>query len=226
MIGRFELNSKYKIPAACVIAGCILVVSIVIILPRENLTFSWSVAIGDEFEFNVSAYGMIEDPPGYLVESIELSIIANTTIVVTIDSLPSIDIKSEEKFLDAVFENKVSTRFSNGSDIPTNISSALNGLVSRFFMPVGNWNFLDSLFPDSPEDAGQLEFGCNTYLSQLNNDSFFFGHRYYNVDAGSWWHGYISCSNGVPHVIVTASSSYHPSYVFYSWTFRLDLISD
>ena len=191
-------------------------------VPSHN--FEWGVSVGDEFELYCSANGVVEYPP-YNAESIALSILANTSIIVRIETLPSVDISSETDFLDFVSLNKVSTRFTNGSSIPTNISSTLNSLISKFIMPIGGWDYLDSLFPDSVQDAGQIDTYCDTYTSQRNNETFTFGYRYFIIDAGHWWYGNVSCSNGAPLVIMTASASYHPPYVSYSWTFRLDRIT-
>jgi len=213
-----------KVAVVWVIILGFIVATSVIFGPKEAPSFSWAVTIDDEFEFNATASGFIEYAPYGTVEAIALSCIANTSIVAKIVYLPTRNIDSEDTFLDVVLVNKVSTRFSNGSSIPSNISSTLNNLISRFIMPIGAWGYLDSLFPDTPEDAGQHEFGCNTYLSRLENQTLYFGHRHFNVDAGSWWYGSVSCSDGTPLTMTTASLSYHPPYVAYSWQFTLKLI--
>ena len=217
-------RTKKAAIAVCFIVLGLLFVDSIVMFPWEQPTFSWGINSGDEFEFNVTAFGAIEYPPLGSSEPIVLSSIANSSITVRIESLPTPIILTETDFLDLISAIKVSSRFSNGSDIPTNVSVQLNELISRLFIPIGAWEFLDSLFPDTTEDAGQHEFGCNTYLSKLYDTSFFLGHRRFNVDAGSWWHGNVSRSNGAPLSIETSSSSYHPPYEYYSWTFKLTLI--
>ncbi|MFW9844735.1 MAG: hypothetical protein ACFFEV_09175 [Candidatus Thorarchaeota archaeon] len=187
--------------------------------------FEWAISVGDEFELNCSAYGYISYPP-HQAESISLSVLVNTSIIVRIVNIPSINITSETDFLNLVSINKVSTRFTNGSSIPSNIASTLNSLISKFIMPVGGWEYLDFLFPDSLSDVGQEEYSSDTYLSQLDDESLMFGYRYYYIDAGHWWNGNVFVSNGLPTCIETASSSYHPGYVQYNWTFRLDFVSN
>ncbi len=218
------MDKLKKVAVVWVIILSFIVATLFVFGPKEAPSFSWEVTVDDEFEFIATASGFIESAPFGTVEPIVLSRIANTSIVAKIVYLPTRNIESEDSLLDVVLVNKVSTRFSNGSSIPANISSTLNKLISRFFMPIGAWDYLDSLFPDTPEDAGQHEFGCDTYLSRLENQTFYFGYRHFNVDAGDWWYGSVSCSNGTPLTITTASSSYHPPYVFYQWTFTLKLI--
>ncbi|MGY5870874.1 MAG: hypothetical protein RTV72_01375 [Candidatus Thorarchaeota archaeon] len=184
--------------------------------------FEWGISEGDEFILSCSAYGSIRSLP-YTPQSVTLSAIADTSITVRVDTLPSCNISSEADFLNILSVCKVSTKFLNGTSIHENITSILNPLISRFIIPVGKWEYLDGLFPDSVEDAGQHEYGCSTYLSQLFSDSFMFGYRYFNVDAGNWWDGQVSLTDSVPLYIEIGSASCHPPFVDYSWTFRLDL---
>jgi hypothetical protein len=223
-VSRMERTKKAVI-AVCFIVLSILLVDSIVMFPWEQPTFSWEINTGDEFEFNVTAFGAIETPPAVSPEPIVLSIIANSTITVRIESLPTPDIVTESDFLDFISTIKVSSQFSNGSDIPSNVSALLNDLISRLFIPTGAWEFLDSLFPDNATDAGQHEFWCDTYFSRYYDTSFIFGHKRYLSDSGWGWYGIVSPTTGVPLIIETWSTGYVPPMLSYDWTFRLDWIS-
>ncbi|MFW9975347.1 MAG: hypothetical protein ACFFDQ_08790 [Candidatus Thorarchaeota archaeon] len=212
------------------IVGCIvlsgLLIDLVVLFPWERPELSWAINIDDEFVFNATFSGYVEYPENTTYGQTVLSRLANTTIIAKIASLPTPNILTTDDFLTLTSTTIVTSRFSNGSDIPTDVSTELNRLVSKLFIPTGAWKYLDSLFPDNATDAGQHEFWCDTYFTRLYETSFIFGHRRYLSDSGSWWHGVVSCSNGVPQLIVSSSMSYVPPYVAYSWTFHLELVDD
>ena len=218
-------RTKKAAIAICFIVLGVLFVDSIVMFPWEQPTFSWEINISDEFEFEVTAFVSIEYPPATSPEPIVLSSIANSTITVRIESLPTPNILTEVDFLDLTSAIKVSSRFSNGSDIPSNVSALLNELISRLFIPIGAWEFLDTLFPDNATDAGQHEFWCDTYFSRYYDTSFIFGHKRFLSDSGWGWYGIISPTTGVPLIIETWSTGYVPPMVSYSSTFRLDLIS-
>jgi len=180
--------------------------------PQSEHSFSWAVSIDDEFIFNTTSSG--------------LGITENTRMRVRITSLPNDTINSETDFLDLISKPKVHVNLDNGSVLPSDLRTSLESFISRLFLPIGGWGYLDAIFPDNATAAGQHEFGCNTYLAILGESNFFFGHRYYNVDSGNGWHGVISLTSGVPLVIETWASDYVPPYVSYHWTLRLDLIGN
>ncbi|MBY8998792.1 MAG: hypothetical protein KGD60_13780 [Candidatus Thorarchaeota archaeon] len=180
--------------------------------PQPEHSFTWAVSVDDEFIFNTTSSG--------------LGITENTMMRVLITSLPNDTINSETDFLDLISKPKVHVNLDNGSVLPSDLRTSLESFISRLFLPIGGWEYLDAIFPDNATEAGQHEFGCNTYLAILGENNLFFGHRYYNVDNGNGWHGVISLTTGVPLVIETWASDYVPPYVSYHWTFRLDLIGN
>lgn len=188
---------------------------------QDAVAFSWEISVGDEFVFNITASG-INSTNSYL------NPLVNTTIQVRITSLPNDTILSEEDFRNLVYSDKVDCMFSNGSEIPYPLKADISRFVARFFLPVGGWDFIDSLYPDSISDIAEEpgnEF-INTHLSQFYDDAFYFGHIANIIDDfndGNGWSGNISLTNGVPFSMEWWGFSFS-SPDFYRWVLRLQLI--
>jgi len=198
-----------------VVAGVGVLLSPIGIFPPP-VPFSWAVEVGDEFTFNITASSNGIYAP------------VNTTIKVRITSLSNDSIFSEEDFRSLVYSDKVDCMFNNGSEIPYPLKSDINNFVSKFFLPVGNWEYIDSLYPDSISEVTENPGSTwiNSGLSQLYEDSIYFG-RITNIiddfDAGNGWSGNISLSDGAP----SSMEKWGFSFVdpdFYTWFFQLQLI--
>ena len=71
-------------------------------------------------------------------------------------------------------------------------------MISHALLPVGDWEFLDSLYVslDIPVDWPNYDY--DEYVSQPEQDRFVFGRRYYDMDADSGWVAYVMLESGVP----------------------------
>ena len=90
---------------------------------------------------------------------------------------------------------KITCSFLNGSDLPRYWSIYKN-LVSFSILPIGDWDFLDSFYPDQ-EELHPFTVGTVDYLSEMREENFLFGGRHWDVDP-SQWHANVSLTLGVP----------------------------
>jgi hypothetical protein len=214
---------RRSVLGAAVIMVTVLGVSVgVLMLYNRSAGLHWAVESGTEITFAVKVTGYTEYWPMngslYPPPHAELN---NTLLIIRIDSLPEIP-----AFLNtATFAESIlvyvktailgPVEYENGSEIVSADYSFLNSLISQSILPVGNWPFIDSLYPDISESDPL----CDTYFSSLNT-SFVIGHRMYLYDAGSGWSATVDMTTGLPtNATVWASQFY--GYTFYSYEITL-----
>jgi hypothetical protein len=213
-----------------VLGAVIIVVSIlgvsggVLVLYNQSAGLHWAVESGTEITYAVRVTGFTEFmatmnasfslPPHHA----ELN---NTFVTIRIDSLPEIPaFLNGGTFAESILSNvKTSITgplvYMNGSEVVSVDYLFLNNLLSQSILPVGNWPFIDSLYPDISESDPL----CDTYFSSLNT-SFVIGHRTYLYDAGSGWSATVDMTTGLPtNATVWASQFY--GYTFYSYEITL-----
>jgi hypothetical protein len=137
---------------ACItFAGVFLFVSSVVPLDLE-----WGVNIGDEFVFSVDAAfqrsGSISMNEDRRKENAS-KLLDLTRIRATIINLPSIPIVSDSNsfFETIILANKVCCTFDNGTAIPAEFEGYLYTLISMSILPIGSWEYLDRLYPNTYE---------------------------------------------------------------------------
>lgn len=201
----------------CTIIVLFLVIDSTTTFPWEipQHSFSWAVNEGDEFFFDTTVDGQYSYT-SFIPE--ELLAAANISISVKIVSLPDCFIESEQDFISLINTVKVSCTYLNGTDLSYDAASSLNAFVSRFILPIGGWEYIDWLYPDNKDDdAARNGWIIDSYLSESQEDRFYFGYYYSYIDSGNSWGAYISTATGIPQHIHTgafAASSPDP----YSWT--------
>ena len=218
--------ARRKRGTGIIIGGIIVIVGVGVLLSPIGIfpppiPFTWAIEVGDEFTFNITASG-INSTNNYLAP------LVNTTIQVRITSLTNNTVFSEEGFRSLVNSDKVDSMFSNGSDIPYPLKTDIADFVSRFFFPIGAWDYVDGLYPDSISEVTENPGSTwiNSGLSHLFADTLYFG-RITNIiddfDAGNGWSGNISLSDGVPSCMEKWGFSFGDPD-FYTWIFQLQLI--
>ena len=165
---------------------------------RQSMTFSWAIEEGDEFTFDVIVTGNTTTssevlPPPFVDMN-------NTRISVEIISLPNVSITFYSgPFLENIVEYvKTSSRFANGTNIPSEYRFTINRHVSRCMLPIGGWLHLDSFFPNQ---INRPSMEHESYLSVFQGYSFYFGHSSNETLEAQEWHGIIDLETGVPRVV-------------------------
>lgn len=169
-------------------------------------TFEWSVSEGDCFVFAATGIDSNDSVDVAYRMPQELIPVLNTNISARIISLPDVSIDSEEEFLAIAESIKVSCTFENDTALPSATEVTLNGLVSRFILPTGKWDFIDSLFPDAHNEASS-NFIFDTYFSKLYDSYCHFEHCSMYVDSAQFSRADIYLSTGIPFVITMGA--YH-----------------
>lgn len=164
---------------------------------RNSLLFQWHVQVGDSFIFTVHVTGNATS--GGVVLDSPFASMNNTMIRSEIVDLPNISIFMRlANFMDEVVKfPKTSSEFENGSAIPIQHRSQINGLVSRCLLPVGSWALLDSFYPDRvemPQNVTEVE----TYIGSDLGGIFRIGFARISTNQASGWHGQLDKSTGVP----------------------------
>ena len=85
------------------------------------------------------------------------------------------------------------------TEIPSNYSTLLVSLLSKFLLPIGSWDSLDSMFDDDLPTAGgypdlnELEFDTDYFVGQIFEGHFFLRLRRYESRFPNWstetWRG-------------------------------------
>ena len=162
---------------------------------RQSMTFSWAIEEGDEFIFAVVVTG--NRTTGTQVLPPPFADMNNTRIAVEIVSLPNVTITFYARnFIENIVEHlKTSSRFANGTDIPSEYYYTINKHVSQCVLPIGGWSHLDSFFPNQVDRPIMNQ---ESYISAHLRNSFFFGYKSNTSNYESEWHGIIDLDNGVP----------------------------
>ncbi|RDE17891.1 MAG: hypothetical protein C4K49_00425 [Candidatus Thorarchaeota archaeon] len=194
----------------------------VLVFYNQSAGLHWEVELGDEITYAVRVMGFSEywpfngsfSPP-YHVE------LNNTYVTIRIDGLPEIpSFPSGETFAEGILSYVKTSitgpiEYGNGTEVVSADYSFLNNVISQSILPVGNWPFIDSLYPDMLEPDPI----CDTYFSSLNA-SFMIGHRMYLYDAGSGWYATVDMSTGLPTNATVWACQYY-GYTFYSYEVTL-----
>ena len=194
----------------------------VLVLYNQSAGLHWGVELGDEITYAVRVTGFSEywpfngsfSPP-YHVE------LNNTYVTIRIDSLPEIpSFPNGAAFAEGILSYVKTSitgplEYMNGTEVVSVDYLFLNNLISQSILPVGNWPFIDSLYPDISESDPL----CDTYFSSLNT-SFMIGHRTYLYDAGSGWYATVDMSTGLPTNATVWACQYY-GYTFYSYEVTL-----
>jgi len=207
--------------AAVIMVSILGVAGGVLVLYNQSAGLHWGVQSGTEITYTVRVTGFTKywqmngslSPPPH----VELN---NTYVTIRVDSLPEIPLFPNgatfaESILSYVKTAIIgSVEYVNGTEVVSVDYSFLNNLISQSILPVGNWPFIDSLYPDKPDS----EWYCDTYLSSLNI-SFMIGHRAYLIDAGGGWYAAMDMSTGLPtNATVWASEYYRDPWYSYEVT--------
>lgn len=220
--GQADVVDFKRKAVAAVIIGllCVFTIDILTVFPWEitvspdlsgppERSCSWAVSVGDEFYFNASANfeGWMA---GDSISFSDLLVVANESVKATMWRLrPSIG-DSDCYQIEYVNYVMFTVTFANGSELPFGTKNALEHLISRHFLPIGGWEYMDWLFPDTVEELEDYHsFRWSTYLSRLYDAHFFFGYDYLYIDGGHKWGGYIDLATGIPFSIF-ASQFYAP----------------
>lgn len=214
--------------AAVIMVSILGVTGGVLVLYNQSSGLHWGVQSGTEITYIVRVTGFTKywqmngslSPPPH----VELN---NTYVTIRVDSLPAIPgslngITFAESILSYVKTAIIgSVEYANGTEVASVDYSFLNNLISQSILPVGNWPFIDSLYPDISES----DPNCDTYFSSLNA-SFMIGHRMYLYDAGGGWYATVDMSTGLPtNATVWASEYYRDPWYSYEVTLTPSLPS-
>ena len=154
----------------------ILVIGLLLMSASRNNTLFWDVEEGDEFTFSIVYHLQMNDSltdPEYLNAWREP--LNDTVVIFRVDDLPEIpQIVNSVNFIEAIFNHaKSNCRFENGTEISEPYKSKLNNLFSRYLLPVGDWEFIDSLFMDYFDFNNIGEEMRYEYLAWSNDDYFY-----------------------------------------------------
>jgi len=207
---------------AIAIIGILAIVAIdaIYVFPWEILdspehSWVWAISDGDVFIFNAS----LKSEGYYDSYPTELSAVVNESIKATVLYLVNFTGTTENHFIELVESSKVSCTFVNGSTLPIETKLTLDILISRQIFPIGGWEFMNRLYPDSFDDISQEVLNENlyiywTYLSRTSDEYFFFGYTSLFVDHYTRWGGTTSIATGIPNLIFTSWFSSMSSYNF------------
>ncbi len=156
----------------------------------------WGIQEGDQFTYSlVETSGEI----GWTyAEPLNVS-----RIVVKIDNLPILDDVSPATFGDLIVRHiKTTCYFENGSEIDAYWP---NHAFSHLLLPVGDWDFIDLLYPDDPS-----QFCTNPTYGRIclysrntspTDNGFFFAYYEVGIDDFHWDKGWLQRSTGIPETV-------------------------
>lgn len=155
----------------------------------------WGIEVGDQFSYSIIA----RDDYGYGAPYLELN---NSIIVFEITSLPGIPIYCERTmFLDLIVDfAKASVTYDNGSSLDSSIDSDLTTLFSSSLLPISDWWFLNSLFPDRAR-GGLGSPVQDPWFSRFEGSIFRFGEVHISCVGAPGWDADISMEDGVPYIV-------------------------
>jgi hypothetical protein len=186
----------------------VIVISVIGIILIQNMNnnminsnFYWGIEEGANFKYIVRVYGyrtfvdpentshIYYEPPVFVPMN-------NSVIIMNISNLPSIPtFVNENTFAELVIEcAKVTCQLDNGSTIPLNFKDRLNRLLSHCIVPIGDWDTLDSMYPDEVENP----FTPGKYISRKYLGYFEIGHILWTGFGEENWIGNVSLSSGIP----------------------------
>jgi hypothetical protein len=188
-----------------------LQINIGVIITGADL--SWSFAEGDELSFSVNVTGT--ESSWYGEDYHKDFNWSSDNITLRILELPEIpNTVGKDAFIaDIIGPTKIQC-ISN--EIPSNYSTLLVSLLSKFFLPIGSWDSLDLMFDDDLPSAGgypplnDVEFDTNYFAGIFYDSSFYVGIRKFGDRFPNWstesWHGWINLETGIPDAAVYSKS--------------------
>jgi len=208
---------------AIILIGILGVTGIILGLYNQSASLYWAIEPGTERIYLVRVTGFTDYWHNGSLSLPPYAELNNSLLTIRFNSFPEIG-----WFLDSVaFTRNIlnytktmvvePVEYVNGSEVVTGDYSFLNSVVSQSTLPVGNWPFIDSLYPDEPD----MIYSCDTYLSSLGT-SFMIGYRMYNIDAGHGWTAMVNMTTGLPiNTTVWASEYYRDPWYSYEITLTL-----
>ena len=176
-----------------------------VIITGTDLT--WNINEGDELSFTVNVTGTESSWYGETT-STEFNW-SSDNVTLRILELPEFpNTVGKDTFIaDIMRPTKIQCV---SSEIPQNYSQMLISLLSRFLLPTGSWDLLDSMFDDDLPTAGgypdlnDLEFDTDYFVGQIFEERFYLGLRRYESRFPNWstetWRGWIDLETGIPDV--------------------------
>ncbi|MBY8998209.1 MAG: hypothetical protein KGD60_10780 [Candidatus Thorarchaeota archaeon] len=178
-----------------------------VIITGTDLT--WSINEGDELSFTVNVTGTESSWYGETT-STEFNW-SSDNVTLRILELPDFpNTVGKDTFIADIMRPTKIQCISN--NIPSNYSTLLVSLLSKFLLPTGSWDMLDSMFDDDLPTAGgypdlnDLEFDTDYFAGQIFEGRFYLGLRRYESRFPNWgtesWHGWINLETGIPTTAV------------------------
>ncbi|MFX1367778.1 MAG: hypothetical protein ACFFAY_04195 [Promethearchaeota archaeon] len=188
-------------------------------IPYEN-KFSWGLELQDEFTYEIGVFGVYGTNWNEISGPVPFEELNQTRILAKITYLPSLENSStSEAFVDNVVNPmKVECRLASGSELDPDYQTSLERFISRCILPLGDFAFIDVLFPDECLQSGI------SYCAKQHDDHFRFGHRYFGVDVGYDWYSNNSLSTGLPFIITYHYVNLHPPIIWANYYVSLTLI--
>jgi hypothetical protein len=186
---------------------------------------AWDVQAGDEFHYQIrymyQTYNL-----GYIPDEVAIWLrpLNNSQIIFEITDLPIIPLlMTSTGFADLIISyNKCEVRFENGSDIADNHRNLLNSLFSNCLLPIGDWNYLDGLYPDTHPTSSLYDLN-RCHKSYFSDDDFFIGNTGSSHHGSAGWNGLVNTTNGVPQSIRQYEGWYWGDGTSYSYSLLLSL---
>lgn len=162
----------------------------------------WNVSIGNTFEYLITIKDTNTSPYYESYEDLAYSDFNGTTIIVEIISLPDLPTAVNSSLLiDSLLSViKTKMRFPNGSEIPGNIVSFLNPVLSLSFLPTGVWDAFETLLPRTYNTT----FTPYPYSSQYfarTSDAYNIGYYHWHIDSGGVYEGNVTHITGIPFIV-------------------------
>lgn len=161
----------------------------------------WAIKEGQEYKYTVRVYGYrrVVDPENDTLVYYNLPFFTpmnNTRIIMNTSSLPSTPLPAnQDAFTERVIEHmKTTCRFENESAIPLVFYDRINQVLSHCLLPIGNWEYLDSLYPNEVENP----FTPGMYISKMCSEHFEIGHILWTGYGEENWYGNVSLTLGIP----------------------------
>ncbi|MHA1951306.1 MAG: hypothetical protein ACXAAO_11185 [Candidatus Thorarchaeota archaeon] len=168
--------------------------------PINPPTFTWTAHTNDILAYEILVYRGMGDEISWYDD------LNQSTIRFNITSLPNVEgIVDSTQFTEMVETLKIDilppVLNENGTEVNSSAIDLIHRIASKTILPVDGWSFIDNFYADSgePSDCG---FSCNHYYSILADETFIFGHLYFNIDAGSGWYATMNTATGLPSEIV------------------------
>lgn len=202
-----------------VVLSILVIITYCSFIPNES-RFSWGLELQDEFTYEIGVFGVYGSDWNDTSGTIPFEELNQTRIFATITYLPSLEnLSTSEAFVDNIVSLiKVECRLANGSEMDPDYQTSFEGFISEGILPLGDFDFIDGLFPDECLQSGI------SYCAKQHDDYFRFGHRYFGVDAGYDLYSNLSLSTGLPFLITYHYVNLHPPIIWANYFVSLRLV--